>query len=572
MNYKNKILAFVVPTFFSCFFILLFFVTAHAASLSVSPASTRVSVGNIVSVKVVVGTEGKSINNVDTVILFPVDLLEVVSIGKTSSIFPLWVEEPHFSNIDGRVVLNGGVPNPGFTGSTGEVVTIKFKAKKQGTASIVFSDSAVRENNGLGTDILTSKLIGTVQIDPTQQLEVPVTAVGVLPVKPTIKSSSHPDSGSWYSNSSASFSWVVPNGVIALQTLLGKNAESIPTILYDNSVSQRTVSNLSDGVHYFHLRYQNGSGWGQTAHQKIQVDTTPPENFSTYVKRVGVMDVVVLDAFDKLSGIDYYEIKVDDRAKFVVDTDSVVGGGYTLPVENRGDHTVFVTAYDMAGNSAQSATTYTSGEILAPTFHTNPNQVGVNENFVVRGSSFYPLTDVVVSIEFGNKGVETYATQTLEDGSFSLSASGFDRSGVAKVWVQFALQDGVVSPISEIVTMTVNDSPFVETTKLIIFALTALILILILIIGLLIVAYLGWHKFAGLEEKISRDLKVTAGGIHESLSTFKIELNKQLAVIERARIDRELNQKEEEVFRQLRKNIDNIDEFIEKKLKKITKS
>ena len=32
-----------------------------------------------------------------------------------------------------------------------------FKAKKQGTASIVFSDATVRLNDGLGTDVLSRK-------------------------------------------------------------------------------------------------------------------------------------------------------------------------------------------------------------------------------------------------------------------------------------------------------------------------------------------------------------------------------------------------------------------------------
>ena len=114
----------------------------------------------------------KSINNGEATIQFPVDMLEVVSVTKGSSIFTLWVEEPKFSNTTGKISFNGGVPTPGFTGASGYIATVTFKAKKQGTASIIFSDGAVRENDGLGTDILILKNSGVVKIGAQKEIEV----------------------------------------------------------------------------------------------------------------------------------------------------------------------------------------------------------------------------------------------------------------------------------------------------------------------------------------------------------------------------------------------------------------
>lgn len=130
--------------------------TAHAATLHLSPASGDLTVGNILNVSVVVNTQGKAINNADAVINFPASLLEVVAISKSGSIFTLWVEEPAFSNSSGRITFNGGVPTPGFNGSAGRLVTIAFRVKAQGTASVFFSAGSVRANDGLGTDILAS--------------------------------------------------------------------------------------------------------------------------------------------------------------------------------------------------------------------------------------------------------------------------------------------------------------------------------------------------------------------------------------------------------------------------------
>ena len=155
---ENKIIIIVIViSFFAPYKI-------NAATLSISPNSTTVSVGKTVAVKVYVNTEGKSINNGEAAIQFPVDMLDVVSITKSSSIFTLWVEEPVFSNVTGKISFNGGVPNPGFTGQSGYIVTITFKAKKQGIASVIFSDGAVRENDGLGTDILVGKSGSSINI------------------------------------------------------------------------------------------------------------------------------------------------------------------------------------------------------------------------------------------------------------------------------------------------------------------------------------------------------------------------------------------------------------------------
>jgi len=76
---------------------------AHAASLYLSPSSGTHTVGNIFTVSAYVNTNNAAINNSDATINFPTDLLEVVSVSRSSSIFSLWVEEPAFSNGGGTI-------------------------------------------------------------------------------------------------------------------------------------------------------------------------------------------------------------------------------------------------------------------------------------------------------------------------------------------------------------------------------------------------------------------------------------------------------------------------------------
>src|SRR3989344_6662876 len=86
---------------------------AQAATIFFSTSSGDYTIGNILNASVIVNTQGKAVNNADAVINFPTDLLEVVSISKSGSIFTLWVEEPAFSNSAGAITFNGGLPTPG---------------------------------------------------------------------------------------------------------------------------------------------------------------------------------------------------------------------------------------------------------------------------------------------------------------------------------------------------------------------------------------------------------------------------------------------------------------------------
>ncbi|MSR71551.1 MAG: hypothetical protein EXS50_02715 [Candidatus Taylorbacteria bacterium] len=129
---------------------------ADAAALSFSPASGSHPVGSSFTVGVYVGSIDQAMNAASGVISFPKDMMEVVSISKTGSLFTIWAEEPVFSNSDGTVSFEGLIPNPGFTGSSGKVLTVTFKVKSVGTSIIRFSSSSALANDGKGTNILTA--------------------------------------------------------------------------------------------------------------------------------------------------------------------------------------------------------------------------------------------------------------------------------------------------------------------------------------------------------------------------------------------------------------------------------
>jgi hypothetical protein len=130
---------------------------ATAATLFLAPTKGNFYVGDTISVSLLVDAPSQSINALEGKITFPSDKLEVINISKTDSIITLWAQEPIFSsNQNSFIVFSGGLPSPGFIGPTGLIITISFKVKGEGNATIDVEDGQVLANDGYGTNILAT--------------------------------------------------------------------------------------------------------------------------------------------------------------------------------------------------------------------------------------------------------------------------------------------------------------------------------------------------------------------------------------------------------------------------------
>ena len=64
------------------------------------------------------------------------------------------MKDPSFSNATGTASLEGVILN-GFTGSSGSIATLVFKAKNVGSAELKFSSGSILANDGNGTELIT---------------------------------------------------------------------------------------------------------------------------------------------------------------------------------------------------------------------------------------------------------------------------------------------------------------------------------------------------------------------------------------------------------------------------------
>ena len=339
-------------------------VSVFAATMSLVPSATNVSAGDIVTVRVTVNPGGTAVNNAEAVVHFPPNLLEALSISKAGSLFPLWVEDPSFSNGAGTVSFNGGVPNPGAT-SAGAVLSISFHALRAGTASLSLSDAAVRANDGMGTDVLSGAYgaqitVGSPAATPVTPVQEPVPAQPSAPAPGSlvIESSTHPDQTAWYANAKPAFSWNLPVSATAVQLGIDASATAAPAVNYATPIESKTVAALEDGTWYFRLRYKLAGSWSPVSTYRVNIDASAPVITSHDFIYDESQDAVQIDAAgtDAGSGIAQYGVSIDGAAPMRIPADASSTASQTLTVSTKslkaGIHRVTLTALDAAGNRA----------------------------------------------------------------------------------------------------------------------------------------------------------------------------------------------------------------------------
>lgn len=352
----------------------LFPTVVLAAGLSLAPADVSIGAGATFTETLYVASTNQAINAISGTVTFPSELLQVVSVSKAGSVLSLWVQEPTYSNADGTISFSGIVPNPGYTGGRGKVFTIQFRAKRAGVAAVVFSSlSQVLANDGNGTDILDDTAGASVTISSSA---VPSSAPIQTTPTPTIgdllahiTSSSHPDQAAWYPISHAVFDWTNAQGVTAVRLGYDTEASGKPTVVYTDPISHKELD-LTDGIWYFYVQEKAAGSWGPISTYRVQTDTVPPAPFAvtflsgTTTAKIGSTIAIQFGTHDELSGIDHYQVMVDDSASTVGADEGSKPYAITGSV---GVHALTVRAYDKAGNVTISAEqTFTIVEETVP--------------------------------------------------------------------------------------------------------------------------------------------------------------------------------------------------------------
>ena len=109
--------------------------------------------------------------------------------------------------------------------------------------------------------------------DPTSRATP--TSSGALSA-PSVSSSTHSSSSTWYSADDITVSWSAVSGATNYSWGIDSNSGTDPDNSADGNVLTTSYSDKADGTWYFHIKATNGSSWGSVAHFTINIDKTAP--------------------------------------------------------------------------------------------------------------------------------------------------------------------------------------------------------------------------------------------------------------------------------------------------------
>lgn len=542
MKYKTVFVHIFVLVLF-CFFGLT--QDVFAATLKLSPNTGVYTVGKAFTVNVLVTTDGKAINAADGQISFNPRELSVISASRASSIFNLWTEEPTFSNTAGTISFGGGSPT-GYKGVSGTVLSVTFKALGAGTPKVNFKNGSVLAADGMGTNVLTGMNGATFTVSAaTETPEPEYIAPANTPKAPVVTSSTHTDQTKWYPTKDAVLSWSLPSDATAIRTLLDDAPSTIPTIVYDERITSKEISDLSEGLSYFHIQLKNKDGWGKVTHYTLAVDTEAPSAFTIAEDPVNESGAQVLNfTVQDISPIPQYKIQIDGKEPFIF-TDEKFLKKYTLETLQPGYHTVVVEAFDSAGQSIVASYSFTVEAFEKPQFIEYPSRINTEVIPAIKGKT-RPNARVAVEVRKAGDGTlisiagasdasDPYTIESNNEGEFTFVPNEPFERGVYIITALAKDSTGKISERSDEIKIIVETPGYIVFGGAIINILSVIIPLVALVLLMLFGSWYLWHHLSKWRRKVTKETAEAEDSLAKEFDIIVKNLDDNVAVLKESR-------------------------------------
>jgi len=524
--------------------------------------------GEIFAVDVLISSEETAVNAAQAVIYFPIELLEVVEILKTDSIFSLWIQEPTYSNFRGEIFFGGGLPSPGFKGRAGKVMTIFFRAKSIGIAEISFGKESILANNPQGTNIFSSSQssrysIGNLEVLPPKNNNRP-------PSAPEIISPTHPFADKWSNNNNPVFHWSLTADITGISSAFNQKPVFDPGNISRGLFNSKTFKKVDDGIWYFHLKFKNDAGWGKISHFKIQIDTQPPDPFEITIDDGGdptnPFPLLYFETKDNLSGISHYEVKIEEGDTF--NLVKLHTNPFRAPYQAPGSHLVVVKAVDMAGNKRTTSAELRVESLPAPKITVCPDTFVSGEEILFVSGKSLPNAKVIVFLERGQELLEKWEVLSDEEGSWLLKKAKIFKPGVYRISARVQDEKGAISHPSEECLFRIILKGMVLGPWIVTYELMTYLLIIIFVLGLI-----GFgcflrkiRKARRLRKREIEDLKTK---FYKEFNELRRDIERQIELFRKTRDSEMLTPLEEKREKQLLKNLADVERVLREELKDV---
>ncbi len=532
----------------------------YAANLTLSPVSGVYISGQTVTVTVYVSDNTQSINAVSGELMFPSNLLTVTSIKKDGSIISMWAEDPSYSNTSGKVNFEGVILG-GYSGAKGKVITVNFTAKQTGQATLLFSRGSILANDGNATNVINTLGGSTLTIVAGDQHATETTtspsSITVTPEAPKVVSSTHPEANTWYPNRIAKLSWVVPEDVIAIRTLINKSSVAIPTVVNGSSVKEKTIDLGDDGVYYFHIQFKNNLGWGAITHMPLKTDMKAPSRLdiqmTSVTESVNSHPTFTFTANDEASGVAYFAIKTDNNEVEKIDATGEKTP-YTSPRLSPGDHTIIVRAVDHAGNSTTNSLDFKTLALTLPSITSYPQKITVGDPIVITGTT-YPDSTVEIVVT-STRGEEIRKTGTSDaSGSFTITIDDHVLPSHYLMKARVIDRNDALSGYTEAKAIIVQDSKLFTIGSFVINWISLVVVLLAVVLALGVLLWYTALRFASFRRRTKHLLTLKETLLHQDIALLIDDISKNHNILLKISKKRDLTKEEAKMLLQFKKHL-----------------
>ena len=482
---------------------------AAGANLSVSPSTGSFSAGATITADVMLDSGGGvGVNAADGNITFDPTLLSVQSVSKGDSVFNLWVADPTFSNTDGSINFSGG-SNNAYTGNSGNIITITFKALKAGSASLQFASATALAADGQGTNILNSATGATFTLGGSSSKSTNSSPAAASSnsgssaaassgggsssgggggtsfiVTIPITSPTHPNPTQWYNNADPQFTWQLTPDVAGVSTAFDQKTTTIPKRTTEGLISSKQYSNIGEGAWYFHVRFEDALGdWSDPVNYQVNIDLSPPLPFTVVAAPGAGVDgrtELMFNASDTVSGIDHYVLGFDTAASTTIALTDVQNGVFTAQPLLPGKHLAYVFAVDKAGNTTEADTSFVLQGVAMPEVTNFPATVIERSPIVLEGTADNGANVTLDVTDPSGKLVSEGKMVSDETGHWLDAVEGGLPTGKYTITVTMVTTQGAIASSSPALPMSVISAPFLDR-----FGWALIVLLIAIIAGLI---------------------------------------------------------------------------------------
>lgn len=582
IQYRHNTFILLVSTI--VLFLSILISGVSAATISVKPENISTNEGGEFSVDILIDTEGGSINASDVQLNFPSNIIEVVEIDRTGSVFAFWVSDPIFSNSEGTIEFIGGSAK-GLSGDSLHILSILFKTKGSGVGPIDPVEVIITASDGKGTNVFSisfDSLVSsesnvfvpeplfnpeeiTVEI-PQEVVREAVKSVN-LPEAPNVRIPLYPDEDKWYSHrSEVTALWDIPEDVTKIAIEVDKKLNTEPAKAESTLVNGKQFGVFDEGVSFIHIQFKNNIGWGDVKHYKVSIDVEPPLPFKITTLAYVSDDpspVIEFDTQDSLSGISHSLVSIDGGNIF-----KTASSTETLGPLTPGVHNIKVQVFDFAGNSVEDTIGIEILPLPTPIISFISDSVSLGEAIFITGSS---IPNGHVDILVQNLKGEEITTKTVETNTSGIwEASVIENIRTGKYQVFATARDirGAMSHRSEPQKTKVR-SKIIFSLGVIEFGWFEIFLSTILLI--LVAVGIGVWKYLAKLSLRTAYIVVVVRDIKKFAKIFETNLNniEKRIYDKKNKINKQSKEEIDFEIKQIRDSVGKMDKFLSNLTKKI---